>query len=1648
MSSQKTHSVARGAAAAALSFALVAGQFPCTAWAEAAQATPGEPAVEQVESSQDANAQGGEGAVAESPEGIAGKKGEAPVTAATPAQGAAPAVPAASPASGALTVASAAVEPSTLKIADEQGSETAISSGIAVGANLRANVYSLEEDEWGLDEEEAAPESAYADYAFQWYRGTVRKTMYGGSYDSYVPIDGATARTYAATDADAGFYLACKVTFAGTGGSSKEVWSTYATGQVTDGKAELSGVSAAGTAKVGETVSADAFVATSWGGTKSVGSDASVGYQWLAAGLADGNYLPIAGATGRTLTIGSDLVGKYLRVSAESRNVVESATLGPVAARGSEEDEALLADAVSALQGVGYSGYCPSPAYGADSNANDMVSAELASLDGRFAGVTVVTESVAHTADPDPKQRGGIDTGSEHNGDVTFFSLSPSDKTVSTDYSALRQIKPTFRLGYGTATAWYTPGRWVQLDWDKEAMSQELSEAADGMGLSLAQGDSAAAVTQGFSLPNKLADGVKVEWSSSDKDALALSGYSWDDETKATPRASSEDRPVTLTAIVSYSRYGMPDVSVTRDFQLTVKGDPQLSQHRLAEVQQLLDQNYAYASLSYSNSSDGAFDPQSVAGDIQLPTTRTLGTRSLDFDVKVSYQASNQAVTISGYRANVWRPLAGASDQTVDITCTVALRDDPSSSVSKTLSLTLRPLSLGALDDELSLMDEVAAAYPERLLGGQDPAAVTSDLHPFMEGYLDGLGRVGWASSRSAADGVSGIVAYDLADYDPMGSSDQGRTFASSNSSVVSNETLRVTRPAYNTSVTVRSNLRSKRYGAYYDRYKDDPQLSDALKAKLKTLAGREVKTVLTVLGTTEKESPDVAATASVVGIDSFGAPEVWASAEDYSLPAGSTVADLTKAMLEKAGLSYVSYDTAYGFYLDSVTSLTTGKTYGYDATTGKYWQLFVNGKASDLGADAVKLTDGMSVSWVYSAYGEQPSDQNKVTASVKVVGPNASGSDTSWVGQSEVSVPEGTTAAELTKIALERNGMTCDEGMYTISSREAGQTLPNGTQSLGAAQAADGNWSWWQFYINGELSSEYASSYVVKPGDRIEWCYGAYGSGLPQGDVTVDPSAPRPDFQAEWGAYKGSDGSGTSAADTPTTGSSLAWARDLVASGMATWMSDPIVVNGDVYVAAGSKLQIRDAATGAIKSQADLAERVESTCRLAYADGLVIVPLHDGRVQALTADKLVTVWLTDALPQSGGVSQQSISTPLVRDGYYYLGTTAASFTGSSLGGYLMSINLATGSVRWSVESEGSGYYWSGAASVRAGILVADDTGVLALRDASTGKIVSKLVLGSPSRSGVVTSADGSEAYVVTTDGVLHKVSVAVDGTLAPVGSVRFAQASTSTPTLSDGKVYVGGGSSRVGGTGGLYVIDAKTLSVEQSVTATADGAIAGDVKSAPLVARRGAGTYVYFTSNARPGGIYVYKLGEKCATLLFRPETTRQNYAMSSVVAAADGSLYYVNDSGSLFKVVAGSELPGPSVEPGNGAGTTDGAAGDAERGGATESPHGVTNGAVGPLHAARGELSLASDAPASGRGALLGGGLLDASESGLLGGQLGEGLLTSESSADDDQGIADDATPLAGLAKLPAWPLAGVCVGVAAVAFSLLGFGKGKED
>lgn len=1415
-----------------------------------------------------------------------------------------------------VTAAPAAtVVPDTAHVTDANGKELYTTSNVAVGATVSVKAYTTTEDDWGDDDEEAVADSAYAGYTFQWYRGSAASSVPDAS--SYKQIDGATSRTYVTTAADTHSYLACKISFAKSDGTKSEVWST-STGEVTDGKTALDSVKVSGQTKAGQTLSAKTYVKNSWGGTDEAGSDASVAYQWLVADLADGSYAKIDGATSPTLALTDALVGKFVKVSATSSNEVLSNVLGPVAAQGSAEDEDVLAKAVAALESDGFSGYAPSPSYGKDSNVNDMVRAELAKLSEKYADVQVVTESVERTAEADPSQRGGISCDAADNGQVTFFSLSPAKKTVSTSTTTLRQLRPTFRFTYGSATAWYTPSKYVLLDWDQQAMSAELDAAAQSLSPTYAEGDSAESVTQAVTLSNKVGSGVSVSWESSDTDALGLSGESWDDSLTATPNRGAQDKHVTLTAKVSFSGSDAPSGSVTRTFDVTVKGDPDLTKRELAEAQQKLDDNFTLDSLSYISSADGDFDPEAVVGDIQLPTTRKLGTRRLDFDVTVKYTATNQTLSVNGYRANVLRPVEGASDASVGITCTLTLKDDPTQSVSKTLTVKVKPLESSAIDDEVALLDRVSQQFGTRLLGGQDANAVTGDLKPFKEAYLDASGNLAWADNVTEADGVHGIVASDLASYDPMGPSDQGRTFASSDSSVVSNETLRVTKPEYNTKVKITANLASEKYGAYYARYKDDAGVSAELKAKLAKLAGTQVSTTVTVSGTTGQDAP-MQVTGTVIGPDAFGTTETWATST-VKLDGGSTAWDLSKSLFKSAGLTYDAQDSSYGVYLNTITSPTTGKAYGYDQATGRYWQLFVNGEAASEGASSIKLSDGDSVVWYYSAYGDKlpTSDQTNVTASVKVVGPNSEGKSASWVSQTEASVASGTTAAQLTKTILERNNMTCDDGMYTISAVTG--VLPNGQKSLGSSQDADGNWYWWQFYVNGKLSNEYAAKYVLQPGDQIEWFFGKYGEDLPEQDVPVTPDATRPDYTAEWGAYKGTDGTGTSTADTATTGSKLAWMQDLGTAGQ-TFQSDPIIVNGQVYIAVKNQLQVRDAATGTILRQATLAERVESTCRIAYANGIVVVPLHDGRVQALTADTLTTVWLTDKLPQSQGVAQQSISTPLISNGYLYLGTDApkSGFSGGSLGGYLMAISLKDGSIRWQYEDSGTGYYWSGAQSTVAGILVADDAGNLTLHDASTGKVLASLSLGTSSRAGIVVAEGGTVAYVVTKDGVLHRVKVSADGKLTADGTCKFDAYSTSTPTLSNGKIYVGGGDASMGGVGSMNVIDAATLKLLSHVTTTSagekDGAVAGDVKSAPLVVTKADGTYVYFTSNGNPGGVFMYKLGDKNVTLLYKPEKAQQNYNLASVIAAADGSLYFVNDSGYLFKIASAGSSKGSTL-------------------------------------------------------------------------------------------------------------------------------------
>ena len=92
-------------------------------------------------------------------------------------------------------------------------------------------------------------------------------------------------------------------------------------------------------------------------------------------------------------------------------------------------------------------------------------------------------------------------------------------------------------------------------------------------------------------------------------------------------------------------------------------------------------------------------------------------------------------------------------------------------------------------------------------------------------------------------------------------------------------------------------------------------------------------------------------------------------------------------------------------------------------------------------------------------------------------------------------------------------------------------------------------------------------------------------------------------------------------------------------------------------------------------------------------------------------------------------------------------------------------------------------------------------------------------------------------------------------------------------------------------------------MSVKKSIRADR-----GESKSTPLVSVQGNDTYVYFTCNALPGGVYAYKLGDDAAQMIFTPDAKYREYCTASIICDEKGNLYYANDSGRLFKL-AGAE-------------------------------------------------------------------------------------------------------------------------------------------
>lgn len=657
--------------------------------------------------------------------------------------------------------------------------------------------------------------------------------------------------------------------------------------------------------------------------------------------------------------------------------------------------------------------------------------------------------------------------------------------------------------------------------------------------------------------------------------------------------------------------------------------------------------------------------------------------------------------------------------------------------------------------------------------------------------------------------------------------------------------------------------------------------------------------------------SDSVHASVQVLGKNKDGKQQVWASTGQMSLKAGSTAKDL----LEQTGLDLVASEESWGWYLSGIKSPLDGKTYKYDPATRSYWQFYVNGKSATVGAGNYELQEGDAVTFMYGADADALPGQ--VLGSVDVVGPDVNGNNTCWGSASSVSLPEGSTAQNLIETVLKAKGIDYKASQSGACWRLNSINSPFEDKAYGNDGATN---KCWHLYINGEASSRCANQVTLKSDDKVTFAYTTKDSPMPDPDkIVVDPSATTPDWDAEWAGY-GNSGNGTSVTDakTPAQAAGLKWAFDWKAESGQQYAncSEPVIANGFVYIATENELIKIDSSTGKKVASAPLASKVSYTSRPIYTNGLIIVPLNGGAVQAITADKLICKWLTPGLTD---LTQSSCT--VVSDGeYIYVGTVDISYDenyNATYGnGSLKRIKIATGEVSWQNIDPSEGYYWTGAALTDKYTIVPTSAGTLKCIDKTTGDVVSTMKLGAVANADCIADpSNGSTFYQMTHDGMLHVISLSAKGVLSEQKTVDLGLTNNlSAPAVSGDNLIVGGQTA----TGSALVLyNLKTG--KTTMVAAADGkalpAGLNGIAATPLVSVQGGKTYVYFTVNSADskdyvsysagGGVYRYTLGDAEATQIYDAAGHYQ-YCDSPVIADASGNLYYINDSGTLFKLGA----------------------------------------------------------------------------------------------------------------------------------------------
>ena len=1330
------------------------------------------------------------------------------------------------------------------------------------------------------------------------------------SDSAYTDIPGATEATYTVDAAYAGKYLRVKVTSENTVSSTQKKSSYGQTvaplGPVTlKGQYKLAGIELADknvTLSVGSKITPSVQVPGSWSGsTKDVPDDAELTMAWYAKGEGDADWTELTDGidtTDGSLTISDALVGKRIKVTASALdNTVEWVSPDSVTAAGeynllrvtttpqinSDSTHLVSGDSVKAM----------AQAKRADGSATNGIDVTGQSTVAWYAADDAKAPAADWTLLPD--MSGATAT-------VSASAAGKYLKAVATSGSStveLVSVNPVIAAGSLEAAVQKLNDANKQIAVDYSAKGGNVNDVLKAQLADLGFTDVDVKVSEG---------GVDFKAG----DAKATVGIS-----DAQDKTNGD---VTFFFIdpndyTGYNIDGLRSADVV--FELSRDGKTEYYQPNKtvqvawdeARVQQMLDDAAGQIAIGYA-AGDSA---ESVTSNLTLPYRA--GSKN---KFEVSWKSSDgDVIWPSGYG---WDDYTGkvtrvSSDRAVTLTATVSFVSGGPSDVegSHDFTVTVKGDPEKVAADKKALQEKVDAAftYDNIKYSGTDAVAnkdgLTDDLQMPRTSTLGVDGKYYKVEYSASTDNIT-FNGYKGTVYQPLPGTEAAKTKVTltvtdrSNAEVTASKTLDFAiapqdQGELNAELFHLSLAKSSFYSGILDG-QNASSVTGNLHAPLKVYGqGLGVNWCYT--------------TEEAAGHYGFVFSE---------LPGGT---ENTYRLLKSSKPSVISHENLLLTQPEYNTKVTISgrlKSERFARYAERYPE---NEKYAALA--------GMDVSATVTVKGttglDNPNEGKTITVTAKVTGVSASDAGGNYTEQSvvpltELTLPadEDTTAESVLEQLMTAAGCTnLEANAWGLTSA----TMPDG-RVLSTTSAAP--YSYWSFFVNNGYASVGAPSYFLKNGDCVEFRYvKGDGTQKPSTAPATNPGTEHPDVDAAWNGFaNGGSGSATDALTPTTKTDTPSWALNLLTeeqqkAGASASASDPIVANGKVYLVTGASvwngktwnavLNEVDPETGSVVRSLELGSSMDTTCRPVIAQGIILIPLSGGYLQAVSAKTFETLWYSDAF------TKQNLSSLTVDGDYVYINTLDYwSGNGNDVqNGTVRRINIHTGAIAGSASVADGGYYWSGGLMVNGYYVVGGDFGQVRVYSADLSKLVGSIKLEGGNIRSALTVHDGF-VYAVTRDnGTLHKLTIGSDGSITEDSAVQFAAYSTSTPVFSGKYAYICGATANNWKAKGLLsIIDLSDMSVKQ--IAKADGEELGfESKSTPLVSTRDGETYVYFTLNGAKGnwpnytsggGVYMYRLGDAEATEVFVPGPGYANYCMASVVCDEFGNLYYTNDSGHLFCV------------------------------------------------------------------------------------------------------------------------------------------------